>query len=157
MYLEYFGMKRFPFSLTPDTETFCNLPQHAEVYNTLLFAVQNEEPFIKVVGEVGTGKTLLCRMLLNALNEKYYTAYIPNPDLTPDGLRKALAMELNISFDQAADQHTLQTLLNNRLLFCSFVKILSACKGCFFNVLKMALRFISGVLIHFDGMGCFFL
>ena len=105
MYLEYFKMKRFPFSLTPDTGAFCNLPQHAEVFNTLLFSVQNQEPFIKVVGEVGTGKTLLCRMLLNALTEDYYTAYLPNPDLSPDGLRKALAAELEVDFDPEIDHH----------------------------------------------------
>ena len=116
MYLDFFGLQRFPFSLTPDTGSFCNLPHHAEVFNTLLFSIQNEEPFIKVVGEVGTGKTLLCRMLLNSLDDQYYTAYIPNPDLSPDGLCKALAVELGVEFDEKSDQHVLRSLLNSKLL-----------------------------------------
>jgi MSHA biogenesis protein MshM len=116
MYLEFFGLQRLPFSLTPDTGSFCNLPHHAEVFNTLLFSIQNQEPFIKVVGEVGTGKTLLCRMLLNSLDDQYYTAYLPNPDLSPDGLCKALAVELGVDIQNDCDQHVLRTQLNSKLL-----------------------------------------
>jgi MSHA biogenesis protein MshM len=116
MYLEHFHLKEFPFSLTPNTSFYCKLPEHQAALNTLLVSLQNGEGFIKITGEVGTGKTLLCRKLLDSLDENYVTAYVPNPDLTPDGLRKALAHELEIEFDSGVDQHELLQRITEKLL-----------------------------------------
>lgn len=116
MYLEHFRLKEFPFTLTPNTSFFCNLEGHQAVLDMLLVGVESGEGFIKIVGEVGAGKTILCRKFLNTLNPNVITAYIPNPDLTPSGIRKALALELGINFPNRIDQHDLLDLINKKLL-----------------------------------------
>ncbi len=116
MYLEHFNLHTLPFTLTPNTNFYCNLPGHQAVFNVLMISLQNGEGFIKVTAEVGAGKTLLCRKLLNALDERFVAAFIPNPDLTAEGLRKSLACELSIQCDPGVDQHTLMDLITKRLI-----------------------------------------
>jgi MSHA biogenesis protein MshM len=116
MYLEHFNLKELPFTLTPNTDYFCNLASHQNALNVVLLSLRNCEGFIKVVGEVGSGKTLLCRILLDKLHEEFTTAYIPNPDLTPDGLRSALALELGLQEPLPSSPHVLLQLINTRLL-----------------------------------------
>ena len=118
MYFEFFGLKEAPFSLTPDTAFYYNNPSHQEALNTLLVALQMGEGFIKVTGEVGTGKTLLCRKLLRELgeDERFVSAYIPNPALTPPALRFALADELGISYHRNMGQHRVMQMINDRLV-----------------------------------------
>ena len=97
MYTQHFGLSELPFSLTPNTHFFLNMPTHHEALNLMLVALAGGDGFVKVVGEVGTGKTLLCRKLLNALDDEHYvTAYIPNPNLTPEELRKSFAQEIGV-------------------------------------------------------------
>jgi MSHA biogenesis protein MshM len=118
MYLEFFGLSEAPFSLTPDTAFYYNNPSHQEALNTLLVALQIGEGFIKVTGEVGTGKTLLCRKLLRELgsDERFVSAYIPNPTLTPPALRFSLADELGISYHRNMGQHRVMQMINDRLV-----------------------------------------
>ncbi|MGB5338326.1 MAG: AAA family ATPase [Gammaproteobacteria bacterium] len=116
MYLEHFGLEQAPFTITPDTGFFLNQGSHNEALNVLLVALRSGEGFIKVTGEVGTGKTLLCRKLLNTLDEEFVTAYIPNPFLNPNALRMALAEELGIKFARNAGQHRLLQLITERLI-----------------------------------------
>jgi MSHA biogenesis protein MshM len=116
MYLDHFKFKELPFTLTPNIGFFCNIKGHQEALNTLLFSIKSGEGFIKIIGEVGAGKTLLCRKVLDSLTKEYVSAYIPNPDLTPIELRRALARELGIDLASLQDQHELLTLINNRLL-----------------------------------------
>jgi MSHA biogenesis protein MshM len=116
MYLEHFKLSELPFTITPNIGFFCNLKGHQEAYNTLLFSLRTGEGFIKIIGEVGSGKTLLCRKLLHGLDDHYFTAYIPNPDLNPVELRKALAVELGLDLSTVQDQHELLLHINNRLL-----------------------------------------
>jgi MSHA biogenesis protein MshM len=116
VYLQHFQLKEPPFTLTPDTEFFFNHGSHQEAMNVLLVALQSGEGFIKVTGEVGTGKTLLCRQLLNLLDETVVTAYLPNPFLNPTALRMALAEELDIRFARNIGQHRLLQLITERLL-----------------------------------------
>lgn len=116
MYLQHFGLREMPFSLTPNTHFFLNVGSHHEAMNLLLVGLENAAGFIKIVGEVGTGKTLLCRQLLNSLGERYVTAYIPNPHLTPAGMRVALAEELGLKVHRNAGQHKILNLLSERLI-----------------------------------------
>lgn len=116
MYLNHFALTEFPFGLTPDTQFYFDLPSHREALNVLLIALQNGEGFIKITGNVGTGKTMLCRKLLNELQTPFVTAYIPNPHLTPAGLRMALADELGISYTRNAGQSQLLQKINECLL-----------------------------------------
>lgn len=110
MYLEHFGLKELPFSLTPNTEFFLNMASYHKAYNMLMVSIANREGFIKVVGEVGTGKTMLCRKVLNSLEENpdtYVTAYIANPVLSPKGLFLAFAEELGIEANSDVGHHSL--------------------------------------------------
>ncbi len=117
MYLEHFKLTTLPFTLTPNTDFYCDLPGHQAALNVLLVSLNSGEGFIKIVGEVGSGKTLLCRKLLNSLDEdQYVTAFIPNPDLTPKGLRKLLAHELGIDIENYYDQNHILDLINEQLL-----------------------------------------
>jgi MSHA biogenesis protein MshM len=117
MYLEHFGLDAFPFSLTPDTDFFFAGPTHAEALNVLLVALDSGEGFIKVTGEVGLGKTLLCRQLLHSLDGEFITAYVPNPHLSPGSMRLALARELGVKPPRARyTQDELLDWLNAALL-----------------------------------------
>ena len=95
VYLAHFGLKEFPFGLTPDTGYFFPGAGAQAALNTLLVALESGEGLIKIVGEVGSGKTLLCRYLLNQLESKgWAAAYVPNPHLSPAALNQALLAEL---------------------------------------------------------------
>lgn len=119
MYLEHFGLRELPFSLTPNTHFFLNMASYHKAYNMLMVSLVNAEGFIKIVGEVGTGKTMLCRKVLNTLEEdkeNYVTAYIPNPVLSPKGLFLAFAEELNIDVDQDVGHHRLLKTITEKLI-----------------------------------------
>lgn len=119
MYLEHYGLREFPFSLTPDTSYFFAYGHYRDAFDTLLVALHNGEGFIKVSGEVGTGKTLLCRKLLNHLEQEgqaFTTAYIPNPLLSPSALILAVANELGLDVPRNAGAHRAMEALNRRLI-----------------------------------------
>jgi len=122
VYLNHFRLKEFPFGITPDTSFFFSSRTSQQALNTLLVATRAGEGFIKITGEVGTGKTLLCRQLLECAGSDFQTAYIPNPSLTPTGLLLELAEELGAdtsALSQAPDlqqQHLLLKALALRLL-----------------------------------------
>ena len=137
MYLQHFGLREAPFSLTPDTSFFFACSNYQEGLNTLLVAARNGEGFIKITGEVGNGKTLLCRKFLATLNQgpqattmigtqdsefeakrgaRFITAYLPNPYLEPRSLLMALAEEFRIELDANVDQHQLLKELTRSLL-----------------------------------------
>jgi MSHA biogenesis protein MshM len=119
MYLEHFGINELPFSLTPNTQFFLNMASHQKAYNMLMVSIANREGFIKVIGEVGTGKTMLCRKVLNSLEEtpeQYVTAYIANPVLSPKGLFLAFADELGLAEDIDSGHHSLLKKITKRLM-----------------------------------------
>lgn len=116
MYLYHFGLTELPFTLTPNTNFFLALQPHNEALAVLMTALKTGEGFIKVIGEVGTGKTLLCRKLLNEIPEHFVTAYIPNPYLNPDELRRAVALELGVKQAQRMSTQLLTQRIQNRLL-----------------------------------------
>ena len=116
MYLYHFGLRELPFTLTPNTNFYLGLESHNEALAVLLMALKTGEGFIKVIGEVGTGKTLLCRKLLNDIPEHFVTAYIPNPYLKPDELRRAVAVELGVKQAQRMSTQLLTQRIQERLL-----------------------------------------
>jgi len=137
MYLAHFGLHEAPFGLTPDTSFFFACSSYQEALNTLLVAAQNGEGFIKITGEVGNGKTMLCRKFLATLNQgqrsttpigtqdqaiekyagpKFITAYIPNPYLEPRSLLLALADEFRVPMEKGVDQHLMLKGLTLALL-----------------------------------------
>ncbi len=116
MHLYHFGLGELPFTLTPNTNFYLSLAPHDEALAVLSTALQTGEGFIKVVGEVGTGKTLLCRKLLNEIPEHFVTAYIPNPYLNPDELRRAVAVELGVKQAQRMSVQLLTQRIQARLL-----------------------------------------
>ena len=116
MYKNHFGLRELPFSITPDTSFFFVCSSSQQALNTLLIAAKNGEGFIRITGEVGTGKTLLCRKFMATLDKGFFTAYIPNPNLEPRSLMLALADELEIPLEKDVDQHKLLKSINHRLL-----------------------------------------
>jgi len=117
MYGTHFGLQELPFTITPDTSFFFAHSSHQDALNTLLVAARSGEGFMKVIGEVGTGKTLLCRKFMGTLeHHEFVTAYIPNPYLQPMTLLFACADELGIKYPQHINQHQLLKLLNRYLI-----------------------------------------
>ncbi|MFN7085129.1 MAG: ExeA family protein [Burkholderiales bacterium] len=107
MYKAHFGLHESPFGITPDTSFAYACTSHQEALNTLLVAVRNGEGFIKITGEVGTGKTLLCRRFLAMLDYNHVSAYIPNPCMELRTLLFALGDELGVDLPKDGDQHHL--------------------------------------------------
>ncbi len=116
MYLAHYGMSEAPFGLTPNTAFYVDLPIHQQAMAVLTVALAQGEGFIKVTGEVGTGKTLLCRKLLHEAPEHFALAYLPDPHLSPLELRWALALELGLKHSGNIDPQQLGQLLQRQLL-----------------------------------------
>ena len=117
MYLKHFGLSELPFGITPDTSFIYLLLHHQEALNTLLLALNSGEGLVKISGEVGSGKTLLCRRLLQSLDDSWVSAYIPNPNLSANTLFLALAEELGVNEKlNRLDQYHLVGCINKALL-----------------------------------------
>lgn len=116
MYLAHFGLSEKPFGITPDTTFAYSASAHQEAFNTLMIALDSGEGFIKITGEVGTGKTLLCRRFLATLGDEYFTAYLPNPSLSSHHLLCAVAEELGMTVDTGEAQFQVIKHINQRLL-----------------------------------------
>lgn len=116
MYKSHFGLHETPFGITPDTSFFFSFGSHLEALNTLLVAAKSGEGFIKITGEVGTGKTLLCRQFLKLLGGDFVTAYVPNPLLEPRTLLLVLADDLGIPQEKNSEQHEVLRAINLHLL-----------------------------------------
>ena len=119
MYLQHFGLAQYPFSLTPNTHFFLKLPSHVEAFNRLIAALENQGGFVKITGEVGTGKTMLCRKVLNALENhrsRYVSAYIPHPILSEEAMLHALAEELSMEYKSTASYYEMLKLVTEQLV-----------------------------------------
>ncbi|MDO8908513.1 MAG: AAA family ATPase [Pseudohongiella sp.] len=118
MYLEYYSLERPPFRITPDPALFFTGGAHGRgvVLEALLYAIQSGEGILKVVGEVGSGKTMLCRMLEQRLPDTVEVVYLANPKLTPHDILYAVAFELKLNVDQETPRLVLMQKLQSHLL-----------------------------------------
>lgn len=115
MYLGHFGLTQAPFGITPDTEFIYPSESYLEGLNLLHFALASGEGFIKVVGEIGTGKTLLCRNFLADLGPDWKAAYLPNPQMEPRAFLHEIADDLGTADGEPEAAHVVKRL-NHRLL-----------------------------------------
>lgn len=104
MYYPHFGLKEPPFKITPNTDFFFSGGNRGAILDALVYAITNGEGIIKVVGEVGSGKTMLCRMLQTILPEKIESIYLANPSVAPEDVLHAIAFELQLQLPKNADR-----------------------------------------------------
>ena len=116
MYLDHFGLSRFPFTIAPDPEFLFPSSGHQEALAHLQYALSGHGGLICLTGEVGTGKTTLCRAFLASDAPDIKTAYIFNPQLSARELLQALCDELGIGYDTEDSQKALYARLNEALL-----------------------------------------
>lgn len=116
MYLDYFGLQRHPFLITPDPSMFCPGGGRGEILDALIYAITSGEGIIKVVGEVGSGKTMLCRILEERLPKSVEIVYLANPRLSPADILYAIAFELKLPVTSATERLLVMQHLQNYLL-----------------------------------------
>jgi type II secretory pathway predicted ATPase ExeA len=115
LYLEHFGLREPPFRITPHTDFFFSGANRGPTLDALIYAITQDEGIVKVTGEVGSGKTMLCRMLLERLPENVETLYLANPSLSRQEILGAIADELGIPTDGKAT-HSLTRALQDALI-----------------------------------------
>jgi general secretion pathway protein A len=115
MYKDYFRFREEPFNITPDPRFLFLTGHHREALDHLLYGIRQRKGFICLTGEVGTGKTTLCRSLLGRLEARFHTALILNPILTQTQLLRAIIDEFGIAADQP-DRLGYLNVLNRFLL-----------------------------------------
>src|SRR5210317_470487 len=116
MYEQYFGLKRPPFKITPDTSLFYDGGKRGDILGALVYAVQRGEGIVKVVGEVGSGKTMLCRMLQLKLPKSVEIVYIANPSVSPEDILFVIAHELSLPVPRDTSKHKVMHSLQDYLL-----------------------------------------
>ncbi len=115
IYDDYYGFSKAPFNITPDPRFLFYSEKHREAYNHLCFGISEGKGFIQITGEVGSGKTTLCRALLDQLDDRYQTALILNPCMTLTQLLKTVVEELGLA-PKRIDRMYLMDALNQHLL-----------------------------------------
>jgi len=116
MYYEHFGLSDPPFRITPDTRLFFPGGSRGAILDAIVYAVESGEGIIKVVGEVGSGKTMLCRMLEVKLSPSVEVVYLANPSLSPDNILHAIAFEMKLPVSTGSGRLEVMHALHQRLL-----------------------------------------
>ena len=116
MYYSHFGLKEPPFKITPNTEVFFTGGNRGAVLDALIYAILNGEGIVKVVGEVGSGKTMLCRMLQTIMPDKIESIFLANPSVAPEDVLHAIAFELQLKLPKNADRLKVMQVLQSHLL-----------------------------------------
>lgn len=96
MYLEHYGLTEPPFDITPNPRFLFYSAKHREAYNHLMYGIRERKGFVQLTGEVGAGKTTLCRAMLEQLNGHYDTALILNPVMSANELMQAIGLEYGL-------------------------------------------------------------
>jgi MSHA biogenesis protein MshM len=116
MYLKHFGLERSPFKITPDTSLFYEGGNRGAALEAVKYAILQGEGIIKVVGEVGSGKTMLCRMLEVRLPSYVEIVYLANPSLSPEKILHVIAAEMKLPVQQSDDKSKVMQMLQDYLL-----------------------------------------
>lgn len=116
MYYAHFGLKEPPFKITPNTEFFFTGANRGAVLDALIYAIINGEGIVKVVGEVGSGKTMLCRMLQTLLPNTVESIFLANPSVAPEHVLYAIAFELQLKIPKNADRLKVMQMLQSHLV-----------------------------------------
>lgn len=113
MYLSHFGLDEPPFRITPNTDFFYDGANRGAMLDALLYAITHDEGIVKVTGEVGSGKTMLCRVLINRLPKNVETIYLANPSLSREEILHAIAEELRVELTGQRTTLLLRALQNH--------------------------------------------
>jgi MSHA biogenesis protein MshM len=116
MYLEHFGLAESPFRITPHTEFFFSGANRGATLDALLYAIMHDEGIIKISGEVGSGKTMLCRVLMERLPKQVAIVYLCNPSLSREDILYAVADELSLSLPENARASAVLKALQTHLI-----------------------------------------
>jgi type II secretory pathway predicted ATPase ExeA len=116
MYYSHFGLNQAPFKITPNTEFFFAGGNRGPILEALIYAITHGEGVIKVTGEVGSGKTMLCHMLPTRLPPQVETVYIANPSVSPEEILHTIAIELHLAVDRRASRLEVMQALHDFLL-----------------------------------------
>ena len=116
MYLEHFGLKEPPFRITPHTDFFFDGANRGATLDALVYAITHDEGIVKVSGEVGSGKTMLCRVLMERLPESVTIVYLANPSLSRDDILYAIADELQLEIPDNARTAVVMRALQEQLI-----------------------------------------
>src|SRR5215467_9072304 len=96
MHEEYYGFSDKPFSLTPDPKYLFKSASHANAFELLQFAIRRREGFVVITGDIGTGKTTLCRAILEQVDKKTFSALVLNPFLAEEDLLRVILQEFGV-------------------------------------------------------------
>ena len=118
MYHDFFGLREAPFRITPNTEFFFGGGNRGAILDALLYAISQGEGIVKVTGEVGSGKTMLCRMLQAQLPPEVLGVYLANPSVSPDEILHAVAHELELDLPPGAGRLEAMQRITAFLLDC---------------------------------------
>ena len=116
MYLEHFGLNEPPFRITPHTDFFFDGANRGATLDALIYAITHDEGIVKVSGEVGSGKTMLCRVLMERLPDNVTIIYLANPSLSRDDILYAIADELRLEVSDNARSSVVMRALHDHLI-----------------------------------------
>lgn len=116
MYYQHFGLNEPPFKITPNTGFFFAGGNRGAILDALIYAIGHGEGIVKVTGEVGSGKTMLCRMLQSRLPEHVESVYLANPNLVPEDILHAIAFEMQLPVTAQSSRFEVMQALQNHLL-----------------------------------------
>lgn len=115
VYNQFYGFHETPFNLTPNPKFFFESPKHSEALNSLVYAIKERKGFVVITGEIGSGKTTICRTLLNKLDSKTHTALITNTHLSGRDLLAVILEDLEVEYTPGSKARLLSQL-NNYLI-----------------------------------------
>jgi len=116
MYYDHFGLTQAPFKITPNTDFFFGGGNRGPILEALIYAITQGEGIVKVTGEVGSGKTMLCSMLQSRLPAHVETVYLANPSVSPEEILHAIAFELQLDLPRDSSRLAVMHAIQNHLL-----------------------------------------